>query len=298
MSSFAPTVEEEEGSSPKLAWQEGEEFFPEISAIPYEGADSLNPLAFKQYNASEVINGKTMEEWCRFGVCFWHTFRGKGSDPFGAPTMTRPWDDESDSLDNAFRRVRAAFEFMTKLNVKYYTFHDRDVAPEGKTIEESNANLDAVADLLEKMQQETGIKLLWSTQNLFSHPRYMNGGSTNPDSHVFAWAASQAKKILEVNHRLGGENVVFWGGREGYQSVLNTDVKREIDHLAQFFKMCLACTYNRFARPCVKCVHSHRRSFFLLLFFSLLTATLLLVVSRIKNLCSTTWGGWQSQWSQ
>ena len=154
--------------------------------------------------------------------------------------MVRPWDDETDSLENAFRRARAAFEFMTKLNIKYYTFHDRDVAPEGKTIDESNANLDAVVDLLEKLQKETGIKLLWSTQNLFSHPRYMNGGATNPDSHVFAYAASQAKKILEVNHRLGGENVVFWGGREGYQSVLNTDVRRELDHQAQFFKMCLA----------------------------------------------------------
>jgi len=133
--SFAPKVEENDTTSPSIAWKEGEEFFPEIKNIEYEGAASLNSLAYKHYNASEVINGKTMEEWLRFGVCFWHTFRGKGSDPFGAPTMVRPWDDETDSLENAFRRARAAFEFMTKLNIKYYTFHDRDVAPEGKTID-------------------------------------------------------------------------------------------------------------------------------------------------------------------
>ena len=238
--SFAPIVDDSNDTNPHLTWKEGEEFFPDIAAIKYEGPSSLNSLAYKHYNADEIINGKSMEQWLRFGVCFWHTFRGKGSDPFGAPTQTRPWDDESDTLANAFRRARAAFEFMTKLGVKYYTFHDRDIAPEGKNIDESNANLDAVVDLLETLQQDTGIRLLWSTQNLFSHPRYMNGGATNPDAHVFAYAASQAKKILEVNHRLGGENVVFWGGREGYQSVLNTDVKREVDHMAQFFKMCLA----------------------------------------------------------
>ena len=239
MSSFAPKTDDATTTSSNLTWKEGEEFFPNIGQISYEGPASLNSLSYKHYNAKEMIMGKTMEEWLRFGVCFWHTFRGKGSDPFGAPTMTRPWDDETDTLENAFRRVRAAFEFMTKLGVKYYTFHDRDVAPEGKNIDESNANLDAVVDLLETLQNETGIKLLWSTQNLFSHPRYMNGGATNPNAHVFAYACSQAKKVLEINKRLGGENVVFWGGREGYQSVLNTDVKREVDNMATFFKMCL-----------------------------------------------------------
>ena len=239
MSSFAPKTDDATTTPSNLTWKEGDEFFPNIGQISYEGPASLNSLSYKHYNAKEMIMGKTMEEWLRFGVCFWHTFRGKGSDPFGAPTMTRPWDDETDTLENAFRRARAAFEFMTKLGIKYYTFHDRDVAPEGKNIDESNANLDAVVDLLEKLQNETGIKLLWSTQNLFSHPRYMNGGSTNPNAHVFAYACSQAKKVLEINKRLGGENIVFWGGREGYQSVLNTDVKREVDNMATFFKMCL-----------------------------------------------------------
>eukprot|EP00946_MAST-07B_sp_MAST-7B-sp1_P000307 g307.t1 len=248
MSSFAPkssagdaaAVPDADGYLPGLTWKEGEEFFPGIGKIAYEGPSSLNSLAFKHYNPEEVIMGKTMEEWCRFSVCFWHTFRGKGADPFGAPTMRRPWDDESDTLENAFRRARAAFEFMTKLGVKYYTFHDRDIAPEGATVDESNANVDAVVSLLEKLQGETGIKLLWSTQNLFSHPRYMNGSASNPDAHVFAMACTAAKKVLEINKRLGGENVVYWGGREGYQSVLNTDVKREMDHMATFFKMCLA----------------------------------------------------------
>jgi len=241
-SSFAPASKKAKVDNGEngLEWKEGQEFFPKISEIKYEGPKSTNSLSFKYYNAGEVILGKTMEEWCRFGVCFWHTFRGKGADPFGAPTMRRPWDDESETMDNAFRRVRAAFEFMSKLGVKYYTFHDRDVSPEGATVEETNANFDKVVDLMEKLQAETGIKLLWATQNLFSHPRYMNGGASNPDAHVLAYAAAQAKKVIEVNHRLGGENVVFWGGREGYQSILNTDVKREIDHLAAFFKMCVA----------------------------------------------------------
>ncbi len=153
--------------------------------------------------------------------------------------MKRSWDDETDSIENAKRRAEAAFEFISKLNVEYYTFHDRDVAPEGLTLEESNANLDIVVDHLAMLQEKTGIKLLWATQNLFSHPRYMSGGFTNPNAHVVAYAAAQVKKVLDVNHKLGGENVVFWGGREGYQSILNTQMKREIDHMATIFKMAI-----------------------------------------------------------
>jgi xylose isomerase len=215
-------------------------FFPKIGKIPYEGPSSINPLAFQYYNKDEVILGRKMSEWCRFSVVFWHTFRGKGADPFGFPTITRPWDDESDTLKNAYRRCRAAFEFMDKLGVEYYAFHDRDVAPEGSTLEESNKNFDSVADLLEQLQKKTGIKLLWATQNMFSAKRFMNGAATNPDFQTFAYAAAQTKKCLEVGKRLGAVNHVFWGGREGYQSTLNTDVRRELDHLAAFFKMVVA----------------------------------------------------------
>lgn len=218
-------------------------FFPFVKdKIKYEGPSSVNPLSFRYYNASEVIMGRTMAEWCRFSVCFWHTFRGKGADPFGFPTIERPWDDESDTLENAYRRARAAFEFMSKLGVEYYAFHDRDIAPEGKTIQETNENLDKVVDLLEKLQNETGIKLLWATQNMFSAPRFMNGAATNPDFKVYAYAATQTKKALDIGKRLKALNHVFWGGREGYQSVLNTNVRRELDHLAEFFKMVVA--YN------------------------------------------------------
>ncbi|GMI41848.1 hypothetical protein TeGR_g14277 [Tetraparma gracilis] len=212
--------------------------FPDISAIQYAGESSVDPLSYRFYNATEVIAGKTMAEWCRFSICYWHSFTWKGSDPFGVGTMTRGWDDEAPgSLETAKRRVDACFEFMEKLGIDYFTFHDRDVAPEGADLGESNANLDEVVGYIEENMARTGKKLLWSTQNLFTHKRYMNGGSTNPDFHSFAYACAQAKKVLEVNKRLGGENVVYWGGREGYQTVLNTDVKREIDHLAAFFKM-------------------------------------------------------------
>lgn len=153
--------------------------------------------------------------------------------------MDRSWDDETDSIENAKRRAEAAFEFISKLNIEYYTFHDRDVAPEGLTLQESNANLDTIVDHLTMLQKKTGIKLLWATQNLFSHKRYMCGGFTNPDAHVVAYAASQVKKVMDINHKLGGENIVFWGGREGYQSILNTQMKREINHMATVFKMAL-----------------------------------------------------------
>ncbi|XP_037783470.1 xylose isomerase-like [Penaeus monodon] len=178
-----------------------------------------------------------MEEWLRFSVAYWHSFRGTGSDPFGAGTIRRPWDDGTESLENAKRRLRAAFEFFSKLGNKYWTFHDRDLAPEGATIAETNANLDQLVELAAELQKKTGVKLLWATCNLFAHPRYMHGAATSCDAHVTAYAGAQVKKGLEIAHRLGAENFVFWGGREGYLSLLNTDVKADLDHLAAFFRM-------------------------------------------------------------
>ena len=211
--------------------------FPEVATIPYEGPQSKNPLAFRWYDENEVVEGKTMKDHLRFSVVYWHTFRGTGSDPFGAGTMIRPWDDGSDSVENAVRRVKAAFEFFGKLNVPYYAFHDRDVSPEGATLRESHQNFDAVVKALKAEQERTGIRLLWGTANLFSHPRYMHGAATSCNADVFAYAAAEVKKCLEVTKELGGENYVFWGGREGYQNLWNTDMKRELDHLAQFFHM-------------------------------------------------------------
>ena len=213
------------------------EAFPEISNIEYEGPETDNPLAFRWYNPDLVVEGKTMRDHLRFSVVYWHTFRGTGADPFGAPTMIRPWDDGSDSLENAKQRVRAAFEFMEKLGAPFYAFHDRDVAPEGGSLTESNANLDAVVEVLEEEQQRTGIKLLWGTQNMFSHPRYMHGAATSCDANVFAYAAAQTRKAIDVSHRLDAEGHVFWGGREGYFNLYNTDMKREVDHLGLLLNM-------------------------------------------------------------
>ena len=212
-------------------------YFPDIPTIPYEGPRSKNPLAFKHYDASAVVAGRTMKDWLRFSVCYWHTFRGTGSDPFGSGTMVRPWDDGSDSIENASRRVRVAFEFIEKLGAPFYCFHDRDVAPEGKTLRESNANLDAIVKVLAEEQQRSGVKLLWGTANLFSNPRFMHGAATSCNADVFAFAAAQVKKAIEVTHQLGGVNYVFWGGREGYMNSYNTDMKREVDHLARFMHM-------------------------------------------------------------
>jgi xylose isomerase len=218
-------------------------FFPEVSKIAYEGADSVNPLAFRHYNPGESVEGKSMKEHLRFSVAYWHTFRGTGSDPFGPGTMKRPWEDGTDSVDMAVKRVRVAFELMEKLGVPFYCFHDRDVSPEGKTLRDTNANLDKVVKALKEEQQRTGIRLLWGTANLFSNPRFMHGAATSPNADVFAYAAAQVKKCLEVTRELGGENYVFWGGREGYFNLYNTDVKRELDHLARFFQ--LAVEYKK-----------------------------------------------------
>ena len=211
--------------------------FPDIDTIPYEGPSSKNPLAFKHYNASEVVEGRTMAEQLRFSVVYWHTFRNVLSDPFGTGTAIRPWDDGSNSIENACDRARVAFEFIEKLGAPFYAFHDRDVAPEGASLAESNRNLDTVVKVLKEEQRRTGIRLLWGTACLFINPRFCHGAATSPNADVFAYAAAQVKKALEVTHQLNGEGYVFWGGREGYSSLWNTDMKREVEHLAKFLHM-------------------------------------------------------------
>lgn len=218
-------------------------FFPEIPKIRYEGPSATNPLSFRHYNPAEIIEGKPMRDHFRFAVAYWHTMRGTGGDPFGPGCAVRPWEDGSDSVEMAIKRVHVAFEFMEKLGVEFYCFHDRDVAPEGKDLKETNSNLDRVVAVLEEEQARTGIKLLWGTANLFSNARYVHGAATSCNADVFAYAASQVKKCLEVTRRLGGANYVFWGGREGYTTLLNTDMKRELDHLAKFFH--LAVEYKK-----------------------------------------------------
>lgn len=212
-------------------------YFPDVPKIAYEGPTSKNPLTFRHYNPDEIVAGKAMKDHLRFAVAYWHTFRGTGSDPFGPGTMLRPWEDGTDSVAMAQKRVRVAFEFIEKLGCPFYCFHDRDVAPEGKTLAESHQNLDAVVKVLKEEQQRTGIQLLWGTANLFSHPRFLHGASTSCNADVFAWSAAQVKKALEVTHELGGANYVFWGGREGYVNPYNTDLRRELDHLAKFLHM-------------------------------------------------------------
>src|SRR6266478_436983 len=218
-------------------------YFPDVAPVKFEGPDSKNPLAFRHYNPAAVVEGKSMKDHLRFAVCYWHTFRGTGSDPFGPGCNLRPWEDGTDSVEMAQKRARVAFEFMEKLGVPYYCFHDRDVAPEGKNLRETNANLDAVVKVLKEEQLRTGVKLLWGTANLFSNPRYIHGAATSCNADVFAFAAAQVKKAIEVTHELGGAGYVFWGGREGYSTLLNTDLKRELDHLAKFLH--LAVDYKK-----------------------------------------------------
>jgi xylose isomerase len=208
-----------------------------FKTIPYEGPSSDNPLAFKHYNPGEIIGGKKLKDQLRFSIAYWHSFRGVGLDPFGPGTIVRPWEKGKDPVSIAKARMDAAFEFFTKIQAPFYAFHDRDIAPEGRTLAESNRNLDKVVAHAKALQKSTGVKLLWGTANLFSNPRYMCGAATNPDAHVFAYAAAQVKKALEVTKTLGGENYVFWGGREGYETLLNTNLKREQDHLAAFLHM-------------------------------------------------------------
>ena len=212
-------------------------YFPGIEPIRYEGPASRNPLAFKHYDPDAVVAGKSMREHLRFAVAYWHTFKGKGADPFGGDSQIRPWDASGEPMQVAEDTMRAAFEFFTKLGVDYYCFHDRDIAPEGDTLTESNARLDRIVALAKSLQADTGVKLLWNTSNLFSNRRYTCGAATNPDAAITAYAGSQVKKMLETGLELGAENYVFWGGREGYSMLLNTDMKRELDHLARFLHM-------------------------------------------------------------
>ena len=210
------------------------EYFPGIQKIKFEGKDSDNPLSFKYYDPEKLVNGKPMKEHLRFATAYWHTFCGTGGDPFGPGTKIYPWDIENDPIQSAHQRLDAAFEFFTKLGTEFFCFHDRDMSPEGENVKETNKLLEDFSELAKHKQEESGVKLLWGTANLFSHPRYMNGAATNPDFDVVAYAGSQVKAALDATIKLGGENYVFWGGREGYSSLLNTNMKRELDHLAMF----------------------------------------------------------------
>lgn len=205
--------------------------------IRYEGPESRNPLAFKHYDPEAVIAGKTMREHLRFAGAYWHVMRNDLSDPFGAGTAHMPWDDGSDSVENALTRVDVFFEFLAKMGIDYYCWHDRDIAPELDDLDASSAALDQVVTKLKAKQDETGVKLLWGTACLFSHPRYAQGAATSPDAHVYAYAGAQVKKALEATKELDGLGYTFWGGREGYATLLNTDMKRELDHLAAFLHM-------------------------------------------------------------
>jgi xylose isomerase len=213
------------------------EFFKAIPHIQYEGPKTRRPLAFRHYDPNEIIDGKTLKDHLRFSVAYWHSFRGTGADTFGSPTILRPWEAAADPMAVAEARMQAAFEFNGKMQAPFWCFHDRDIAPEGADLRETNRRLDALVAQAKSLQQATGVRLLWGTANLFSHPRYMSGAATNPDAQVFAYAAAQVKKALEVTYELGGENYVFWGGREGYDTLLNTDLKREQAHLAAFLHM-------------------------------------------------------------
>ena len=205
--------------------------------IQFEGLTSTNPLAFKHYNAEELIGGKTMKDHLRFAAPYWHVMRNELADPFGGGTAQMPWDDGSNTVGNALKRVDVFFEFLDKIGIDFYCWHDRDIAPELDDLSASNAALDQVVAKLKKKQQETGVKLLWGTACLFSHPRYSQGGATSPDANVYAYAAAQVKKALECTNELDGLGYTFWGGREGYSTLLNTDMKRELDHLAAFLHM-------------------------------------------------------------
>lgn len=209
-------------------------FFKGIAAIKYEGRESDNPLAFRWYDENKVVAGKPLKEWLRFACAYWHSFCGSGADPFGEPTHLFPWNEKTDAVERAKDKADAAFEFITKLGMPYYCFHDVDVVDYTNDVNENDRRLQAVTAYLAEKQKASGVKLLWGTANLFSNRRYMNGASTNPDFHVLAHAGAQVKAALDATIALGGENYVFWGGREGYMSLLNTNMKREKEHLAKF----------------------------------------------------------------
>jgi xylose isomerase len=212
-------------------------YFPGIDKIKFEGKGSKNPFAFKYYDANKIVAGKPMKDHFKFAIAYWHTFCATGADPFGPGTMVRPWDASSDAVQRAKDKMDAAFEFFTKIGAEYYCFHDIDLIDEGINIVDYEERMRIITDYALQKQKETGVKLLWGTANVFSNPRYMNGASTNPDFNVVAWAGTQVKNSIDATIKLGGENYVFWGGREGYMSLLNTDMKRETEHLARFLTM-------------------------------------------------------------
>lgn len=213
------------------------EYFPQIGKIPFEGPTSKNPMAFHYYDAERIVAGKTMKDWMRFAMAWWHTLCAEGADQFGGGTKIFPWNDGQDALAIAKQKVDAGFEIMQKLGINYFCFHDVDLISEGNSVEEYESNLTAITDYLQQKMSETGIKLLWSTANVFGNARYMNGASTNPDFDVVARAVVQIKNAIDAGIKLGAENYVFWGGREGYMSLLNTDQKREKEHMATMLRM-------------------------------------------------------------
>ncbi|HUF11160.1 MAG TPA: xylose isomerase [Rhodothermales bacterium] len=210
------------------------EYFPGIPSISFEGPDTSNPLALRHYDPNLVVAGKPLRDHFKFACAYWHSFSNGGLDPFGAATRSYAWDAGTDPLTRARNKMDAAFEFMTKLGLEYFCFHDYDLVEEGESLAESERRLEAITDYALEKMSETGVKVLWGTANLFSHPRYMNGAATNPDFNVVAYAAGQVKQALDATIKLNGQNYVFWGGREGYMSLLNTDMKRELEHMARF----------------------------------------------------------------
>jgi xylose isomerase len=213
------------------------EFFPSVGQIKYEGPQSDNPFAFKWYDENKMIGGKKMKDHLRFAVCYWHTFCNTGGDPFGPGTKNFPWNNSTDPIQRAKDKMDAAFEFISKLGAPYYCFHDIDLVDEGDSIADYEKRLQTIVDYAKQKQSASSIKLLWGTANVFSNPRYMNGASTNPDFAAVTYAGTQVKNALDATIALGGENYVFWGGREGYMTLLNTNMKRELDHLARFLAM-------------------------------------------------------------
>ena len=210
------------------------EFFKGIGAVKFEGLNSDNPLSYRWYDENKIVAGKSMKEWLRFAVAYWHSFVGNGADPFGEPTLIYPWNEHSDAVERAKDKADAAFEFITKLGLPYYCFHDVDVVDHTNDVKENDRRMQALTAYLKEKQDASGVKLLWGTAKVFSNKRYMNGASTNPDFHVLTHAAAQVKGALDATIALGGENYVFWGGREGYMTLLNTNMKREKEHLAKF----------------------------------------------------------------
>ncbi len=217
-------------------------FFGDIQKIKYEGPDSTNPLAFRHYNPDEIVGGKRMEDHLRFAVAYWHTFTWPGGDPFGGQTFERPWFE--DTMQAAKLKADVAFEFFSLLGSPFYCFHDADVRPEGKTFAENTKNLNEIVDYFGQKQADTGVKLLWGTANLFSNRRFMSGAATNPDPDVFAYSAATVKTCMDATKKLGGANYVLWGGREGYETLLNTDVKRELDQLGRFLNLVVEYKYK------------------------------------------------------